>query len=60
MTAQAIPPAANDARPHAVATDDLLHLLTVFVRKAEREPETSETALRHVQRVFDKIVERVS
>jgi hypothetical protein len=43
-----------------VSTDDLLHLLTVMVRKAEREPATASKSLQHARRAFDVIVERVS
>lgn len=50
--------AAKPANP--IPTDDLLHYVSVMVRKAEREPETAPHALRHAQRAFDRIVERIA
>lgn len=41
-----------------VTTDDLLHFVTVMVKKAEREPETAAQSLDHARRAFDRIVER--
>lgn len=45
---------------HSVPTDDLLHLMAVMVNKAIREPDTASLATAHAQRIFDKIVERIS
>lgn len=52
-------PTSND-NVNPVSTDDLLHLMTVMVRKAEREPETAAHSLEHARRTFDRIVERVA
>ncbi len=43
-----------------ISTDDLLHLLTVLVRKAEESPETADQAIIRAMRVFDRIVERMA
>lgn len=43
-----------------VSTDDLLYFMTLMVRKAEREPETSGKSLEHARRAFDRIVERMA
>jgi len=41
-------------------TEDLLHMVAVMVRKAEREPKTADTALSHAKRAFDRLVERLA
>lgn len=50
-------PARSNKPTH---TDDLLHMVAVMVRKAEREPETADKSLAHAQRAFDVIIERMS
>jgi hypothetical protein len=52
--------AHTDARNQNPSTDDLLYMLTVYVRKAEREPETADASIIHAMRVFDRIVERMA
>lgn len=51
---------ATDHAVKTASTDDLLHLVAVMVKKAEREPETADLSLQHAKRAFDVIAERLT